>query len=202
MHRHPPADVQVHSSEELEQAVGGYIASRSQLQWWPFMADSWMTEVEAVLEQLTRLIKSGQFRLVSTHDVAFARDWARAPRIRELVESDSRLANGDMKFDHVVSGPQEFRFVDRSVPLRVRAGIDLVQLLEDHEIDPLDHVDPDLVALRWFQFLRWAIEGKTRLRPAIPTMFDEWAAMGVARMRTAVSMRTHATAGHIRRAVR
>jgi hypothetical protein len=292
MHRHPSADVQVHSTEELEQAVGAHITGRSQLQWWPLSsvellnlhsglqliykaqrllvtepafyrtaqgrtsllpevriltedddgsamlleylgqpvsladaqpadvlalagqvvgeigalpqdlpvyldistADRWVAEVEAVLDRLSRLIETAQFRLVSGQDVAFVRHWAGAPRILDLVESDSRLANGDMKFDHVFRGPVGFRFVDWSVPLRAPAGIDLVQLLEDQDIDPLDHVDPDLVVLRWFLFLRWAIEGKTRLLPAIPTMFDEWAAMGITRMRTAVSMRTHATA--------
>jgi hypothetical protein len=100
-----------------------------------------------------------------------------------------------MKFGHVFRGPCGFRFVDWSVPLRGPAEIDLVQLLEDHGIDPLDHVDPDLVALRWFLFLRWAIEGKTRLLPAVPTMFDEWAATGVARMRAANRRRTLST-GH------
>jgi hypothetical protein len=57
-------------------------------------------------------------------------------------------------------------------------------------IRPSAHVDPDLVLLRWFLFLRWAIEGKTRLLPAVPEMFDQWAAMGIARMRAAVRRRT------------
>lgn len=290
MHRHPSADVQVHSTEELEQAVSARIIGRSQLQWWPLSsvelltldsglhliykaqrllltepafyrtaqgrtsllpeariltddedgsamlleylgqpvsladaqpadvlalarqvvgelgalpqdlpvyldistADRWITEAEAFLDRLARLIDEAQFRLVSRQDIAFVRDWAHAPRILELVDSDARLANGDMKFDHVFSSPVGFRFVDWSVPLRAPAEIDLVEMLEDQGIDPLDHVEPDLVALRWFLFLRWAIEGKTRLLPAVPTMFDEWAAMGIARMRTAVSRRTHA----------
>lgn len=72
-----------------------------------------------------------------------------------------------------------------------------MQLLEDQDIDPLDHVDPDVVALRWFLFLRWAIEGKTRLLPEVPEMFDEWAAMAVTRMRAAVRRRTQ-SAGHSR----
>lgn len=288
MRRHPSADVQVHSTEELEDAVSARITGRSQLQWWPLSsvelltldsglqlvykaqrllaiepvfyrtaqrrtrrlpkariltedndgstmlleylgqpvslaglqpadvlalarqvvgeigalpqdlpvyldistADRMVTEAEAVLGRLTKLIEAGQFRRVSMPDVSFAREWALGPIIRDLVESSSRLANGDMKFDHVFGGPGGFRFVDWSVPLRGPADIDLVQLLEDQDIDPLDHVDPDLVALRWFLFLRWAIEGKTRLLPAVPEMFDEWAATGVARMRAAVQRRT------------
>jgi hypothetical protein len=63
----------------------------------------------------------------------------------------------------------EFRRVNReddwAVPLRGPAAIDLVQLLEDQDIDPLDHVDPDVVALRWFLFLRWAIEGEDQTPP-------------------------------------
>jgi hypothetical protein len=293
VHRHPSADVNVHSTEELQEAVGARITGRDQLQWWPLSsvelltldsgvqlvykaqrllvtepafyktarcrttrlpevrvltedddgstmlleylgqpvslanaqtadvlalarqvvgeigalpqdlpvyldistADRWVTEAEAVLGRLAKLIETAQFRLVSREDVSFARDWALGPRIRELVGSSSRLTNGDMKFDHVFCGPCGFRFVDWAVPLRGPAEIDLVQLLEDQDIDPLDHVDPDLVALRWFLFLRWAIEGKTRLLPAVPKMFDEWAAMGVARMRAALRRHTH-SAGH------
>jgi hypothetical protein len=293
VHRHTSADVQVHSTEELEATVGARITGRGQLRWWPLSsvelltlesgrqlvykaqrllvtepafyraarcrtkrlpearvltedddgstmlleylgqpvsltdaqpadvlalarqivgeiaalpqdlpvyldistADHWVTEAEAVLGRMTKLIETAQFRLVSREDVAFARDWALRPGVQELVGSTSRLTNGDMKFDHVFCGPCGFRFVDWSVPLRGPAEIDLVQLLEDQGIDPLDHVDPDLVALRWFLFLRWAIEGKTRLLPAIPKMFDEWAAMGIARMRAAVRRRAH-SAGH------
>lgn len=154
-------------------------------------ADRWVTEAEAVLGRLARLIETARFRLVSRDDVSFARDWALGPGIQELVESSSCLANGDMKFDHVFRGPGGFRFVDWAVPLCGPADIDLVQLLEGQDINPLDYVDPDLVALRWFLFLRWAIEGKTRLLPAVPTMFDEWAAMGVAQMRAADRGRTH-----------
>jgi hypothetical protein len=283
MHRHASADVEVHSTEELEDAVSARITNRSQLQWWPLSSvelltldsglqlvyktqrllvtepafyraardrterlpqarvltddddgsamlleylgqpvaladmktadvvalarqvtdeigalpqdlpvyldistgDRWSAEADAVLGRLAKLIEAGQFRLVSRDDVCFARDWAMGPRIQDLVESGSRLANGDMKFDHVFPGPAGFRFVDWSVPLRGPAEIDLVQLLEDQDIDPLSHVHPDLVALRWFLFLRWAIEGKTRLLPAVPTMFDEWAALGIAKLRAA-----------------
>lgn len=201
MHRHPSADVDIHSTEEPQEVVGARLTGRSQLQWWPLSSvelltlDSGVAEAEAVLGRLTKLIETAQFRLVSREDVSFARDWALGPGIRELAESSSRLTHGDMKFSHVFPGPCGFRFVDRSVPLRGPAGIDLVQLLEDQNIDPLGHADPDLVTLRWFLFLRWAIEAKTRLLPAIPTMFDEWAATGVARMRAARRMRT-LSAGH------
>jgi hypothetical protein len=156
-------------------------------------ADRWVTEVDAVLGRLTRLIETAQFSLVSRDDVSFARDWAHGQSVQELVESDSRLANGDMKFDHVFRGPAGFRFIDWSVPVRGPAEIDLVQLLAERDIDPLDHVDPDLVVLRWFLVLRWAIEGKTRLLPAVPKMFDEWAATAVAQMRAAARGRTRAT---------
>jgi hypothetical protein len=293
VHRHASADVDVHSTEELEEAVSARITGRCQLQWWPLSsvelltldsglqlvykaqrllvtepafyraagcrtkrlpqvrvlteddggstmlieylgrpvsladaqpadvvalasrvvgeigalpqhlpvyldistADRWVTEVEEVLGRLTKLVETAQFSLVSGDDISFARDWAQGPGIHELVESNSRLANGDMKFDHVFCGPAGFRFVDWSVPVRGPAEIDLVQLLEEQDIDPLDHVHPDLVVLRWFLFLRWAIEGKTRLLPAIPTMFDEWAAKAVAQMRAAVRGRTR-RAGH------
>ncbi len=293
MHRHPSADVEVHATEELEEAVSARITSRSQLQWWPLSsvelltldsgrqlvykaqrllatepafyrmaryrtkrlpaaqvltetgdgstmlleylgrpvsladqqpadvvalarqvvaeigvlpqdlpvyldissADRWVAEAEAVLGRLTKLIEAAEFCLVSREDISFVRDWARGPGIQDLVESSSRLTHGDMKFDHVFCGPAGFRFVDWSVPVRGPAELDLVQLLEDQEIDPLDHVHPDLVVLRWFLFLRWAIEGKTRLLPAVPKMFDQWAATGVARMRTAVRWRTHSD-GH------
>lgn len=151
--------------------------------------ERWIAEAEAVLGRLNKLIETAQFTLVSQQDVSFVRDWALAPDICELVESSSRLTNGDMKFGHVFRGPHGFRFADWAVPLRGPAGIDLVQLLEDRDIDPVDHVEPELVALRWFLFLRWAIEGKTRLLPDVPTIFDEWAAMGVARMRAAADRR-------------
>jgi hypothetical protein len=293
VHRHSSADVQIHSTEELEETAGARITSRSQLQWWPLSsvelltldsglqlvykaqrllvtepafyraagsrtrrlpearvlteddggstmlleylgqpvsladaqaadvvtlarqvvgeigelpqdlpvyldistADRWITEAEGVLSRLTKLIETAQFRLVTREDVAFAGAWAMGPRVLELAESSARIANGDMKFNHVFGGPGGFRFVDWSVPLRGPAEVDLVQLLEDQNIDPLDHVDPDVVVLRWFLFLRWAIEGKTRLLPAVQVMFDEWAAFGVARMRAAVHRRRH-SAGH------
>jgi hypothetical protein len=297
MHRHPSADVEIHSTEELEDAVGARITGRSQLQWWPLSsvelltldsglqlvykaqrllvtepafyrsargrtsrlpevrvltedddgsamlleylgqpvslagarpagvlalarqvageldalpqdlpvyldistAERWASEAEAVLGRLARLVETAQFSLVSREDVSFVRDWALGPGIQELVRSSSRLANGDMKFGHVFRGPGGFRFVDWAVPLRGPAGIDLVQLLEDQHIEPLGHVDPDLVVLRWFLFLRWAIEGKTRLLPAVPAMFDEWAAMGIDRMRAAAGWCAH-SAGHDREA--
>jgi hypothetical protein len=289
VHRHPSADVQIHSTEELEETVGARITARSQLQWWPLSsvelltldsglqlvykaqrllatepafyraarsrtrrlpearvlteddggstmlleylgqavsladaqaadvvalarqvvgeigelpqdlpvyldistADRWVTEAEGVLSRLISLIETAQFRLVAREDVTFARDWAMGPKVLELAGSSARLANGDMKFNHVFGSPGGFRFVDWSVPLRGPAEIDLVQLLEDQNINPLDHVDPDVVVLRWFLFLRWAIEGKTSLLPAVQEMFDEWAAMGVARMRAAVHRRPH-----------
>ena len=138
------------------------------------------------------LVTEPAFRRVNREDVAFARDWALGPSMQRLAEGNSRIGNGDMKFGHVFGAPDEFRFVDWAVPLRGPAEIDLVQLLEDRDIDPLNHVDPDVVALRWFLFLRWAIEGKTRLLPEEQEMFDEWAAMGLAKMRAAVRKRTKA----------
>jgi hypothetical protein len=231
VHRHPSADVQVHSTGELEEAVSARITARSQLQWWPLSSvelltlasgvklvykaqrllftepafyrsagcrtgrlpkarvltedddgstmlleylgqpisladaqtpdvlalarqvvgeiaalprdlpvyldisttDRWVGEAEAVLERLTRLIETAQFGLVSREDVIFARDWALGPRIKDLLESSSRLTHGDMKFNHVFGAPGAFRFVDWSVPVRGPAGIDLVQLLEDQQ---------------------------------------------------------------------
>jgi hypothetical protein len=135
VHRHPLADVQVHSNEELERAVGAHISSRSQLQWWPLSSVELLT-----LDSGLQLIYKAQ-RLLVTEPAFY-----RAAQGRTSLLPEARILT-------------------------------------------------DLVALRWFLFLRWAIEGKTRLLPAIPTMFDEWAAMGVARMRAAVSMRTHAIAG-------
>jgi hypothetical protein len=287
VHRHPSAEVEIDSTEELEDAIGAHVTGRIQLQWWPLSsvelltlesgrqvvykaqrllviepafyrtaqgrtnrlptaqvltadddgstmlleylgqpvslagaqpadivalarqvvgeigalpqdlpvyldistADHWVSEAEAVLGRLTKLIETAEFRRVNQEDVSFARDWALGPSTRQLVEAGPRISNGDMKFGHVFGAPGGFRFVDWAVPLRGPAEIDLVQLLEDQDIDPLDHVDPDVVALRWFLFVRWAIEGTTRLLPAESEMFDEWAAMGVARMRAAVRRR-------------
>lgn len=38
--------------------------------------------------------------------------------------------------------------------VRFSSGLDLVQLPEDQAIDPVDHVDADVVMLRWFLFAR------------------------------------------------
>jgi hypothetical protein len=148
-------------------------------------SERWAMEVDWTLQGVSQLIADRRFSRVTTEDVEFLEGWsATAPVVAAVVET-SRLASGDLKFDQVFEGTDGPRVVDWQVPVRGPADIDLVMLLVDRGMPPLRHVAPAVVGIRWFLHLRWAVYAKQSLIPAMPHLFDVWAAEAVAAVRAA-----------------
>jgi len=85
VHRHPSADVNIHSTEELQEAVGARITGRNQLQWWPLSSVELLT-----LDSGVQLVYKAQRLLVT--EPAFYRTarcrTTRLPEVRVLTEDD------------------------------------------------------------------------------------------------------------------
>lgn len=149
--------------------------------------DAWRDVVDWTLDGLSALIGDGRFNQCTADDVAFVETWSRSAAVLGAIDGPTRLTCGDTKFDQVFRDHSGIRLVDWTVTAVAPPDLDLVMLLEDRGIDPLRHVDPAVFGIRWFLFLRWAVIAKLELIPAMPKMFDDWAAEGIARLRQAAA---------------
>jgi hypothetical protein len=149
-------------------------------------AEAWASVTNHVLTGWEKGIGAGWFTLTDPADIGWVRAWAHSAPIRARIVAEPRTIHGDLKADQVFVVGDDYRVIDWQRPMRAPADVDVASLLIGQGVDPLDFVDPAVVAIFWFLRLHWAVMAQLELFPGnrFP-LFDEWAHEAVAEMRRA-----------------
>jgi hypothetical protein len=126
----------------------------------------WAAYVEAMLGELSGLIERGAFTI---NTPATVRDLARCARSRpvlDAIRARPGYVHRDMSADNILLLPGGgYRLIDWQRPILGPAGLDLVDLLNSLDYDPLRHVDAGLVQVWVLLSIGWLTEAKARWFP-------------------------------------
>jgi hypothetical protein len=126
----------------------------------------WAAYVEAMLGELSGLIERGAFTI---NTPATVRDLARCARSRavlDAIRARPGYVHRDMSADNILLLPGgRYRLIDWQRPILGPAGLDLVDLLNSLDYDPLRHVDAGLVQVWVLLSIGWLTEAKARWFP-------------------------------------
>jgi hypothetical protein len=141
---------------------------------------AWRAVVAAALGKLRELLDNGSFPSVTPVHVEAVRAWAESEPVIAAVSSGTRPIHADLRADQVFVLPDGYRVVDWQRPILAPAGVDLVMLLDQQGIDPRPYTSAEMIGIRWFVILRWAVECQHDLLPFLDSAtFNEWAASSI-----------------------
>jgi hypothetical protein len=152
--------------------LGGIVPSYLDLS----TCDALALAAETTAARLSSLIAAGRFSTVQADAPARVAAWARSAAVVDAATASPRLTHGDLSPEEVFLTGDGRRMIDWQRPVRGPADLDLVSLLRYRRIDPLRHVDAEVVQLSWFVLLHWAAVAQTDLLPGLPPAIPEgWA---------------------------
>jgi len=141
---------------------------------------AWRRNVGQTLGKLGELVDNGSFPSVAPVQVDALRTWSESEPVIAAVSSDTRPIHADLRADQAFVLPDGYRVVDWQRPILAPAGVDLVMLLDQQGVDPRPYASAEVIGLRWFVILRWAVECQHDLLPYLDSAtFDEWAASSI-----------------------
>lgn len=147
-------------------------------------AGRWRSFVHDTLDLLSELITGDVFHDIALSDVDFLRTWAGSDAVLEVVERTSQVIHADLDADHVFVSDKGYIIIDWQRPYRAPGDIDLVTFLESLGISPSPYVDPEVIGLRRFLSLHWAVVAKARLLPELPG-YEGWVRDALEKIRNA-----------------
>lgn len=138
--------------------------------------EAWLNIGQMILEKVFKLVSDGRFSLMSVNVIEDMRTWIESDKIIKAVTDNSRVIHGDLKADQVFITEDGYRVIDWQRPIIAPPEVDLVSLLVERKIDPLNYVDSVTIGIFWFLRLYWAVEAQFNLFPdsKVP-VFEQWA---------------------------
>lgn len=127
--------------------------------------EKWRDVVGATLEDLLSLIDTGQFSQTTRETVAALEQCALSETVVSATQADVGLVHSDPSGDNVFVLPQGFRVIDWQRPKRGPRDFDKVAFLHCLGLDPLEHVEPGVVAAWYFLCAYWPTQCKKRWIP-------------------------------------
>jgi hypothetical protein len=141
---------------------------------------AWRWAVAEALDKLGELVDNGLFPSVTSVQADALRAWSESEPVIAAVSSGTRPIHADLRADQAFVLPDGYRVVDWQRPILAPAGVDLVMLLDQQGIDPRPFTSAEMIGIRWFVLLRWAVECQHDLLPYLDgATFDEWAASSI-----------------------
>jgi hypothetical protein len=132
----------------------------------------WAAYVEAMLGELGGLVERGAFTVVTQGMVRDLARCARSAPVLDAIHARPGYVHRDMSADNILmlaagtKSPLEgYRVIDWQRPLRGPVDLDLVDLLNSLEYDPLRHVDAGVYQVWLLLSIGWLSEAKARWFP-------------------------------------
>jgi Phosphotransferase enzyme family len=142
----------------------------------------WRTVCEETFGKLRKLVRTGRFPSAGPEEIDAVQAWAESEPVVARIAAGTRVTHGDLRADQIFLTSNGYRVIDWQRPILGPPDVDLVMLLDQHGIDPLPYASAEVVGVRWFVILRWAVEAQHDLLPNLGGVFDEWAADAVGRI--------------------
>lgn len=109
--------------------------------------DAWLNIGNIVLEKLNKLVNYGRFSIISVAKIAHMQTWIKSVEVIKVVTENSHVIHGDLKADQVFITEDGFRVIDWQRPIIAPPDVDLVSLLVDRKISPLNYVTPVIIGV-------------------------------------------------------
>lgn len=143
-------------------------------------AEVWSILVETTIRHLRNLILNRRFRLIDVDRCERLYSWARCSEVIDTITSRPQVIHGDLKADQIFVVEDAYHVIDWQRPVVAPSEIDLVSLLVEEGMDPLQYIQADTVKLFWFLRLHWAVEAQINLLPDFRgQLFDQWASEAI-----------------------
>lgn len=126
----------------------------------------WTVYIEAMLDELSGLIQQGAFTITTPAMVRELARCAQSEPVLDAIRARSGYVHRDMSADNILVLPEGgYRVIDWQRPILGPVDLDLVDLLNSLDYDPLPHVDAGVVQVRHLLSIGWLTEAKARWFP-------------------------------------
>lgn len=143
-------------------------------------AETFGEAVKTTAGKLETLVAAGRFANLPADVPSRLLGWAASGAVISAATSHPRITHGDLSPEEVFVTSGGFKVIDWQRPVLGPADLDLVSLLRYRRIDPLLHVEREVVQLSWFILLHWAALAHHDLLPELPPDVPEgWALSAV-----------------------
>jgi hypothetical protein len=126
----------------------------------------WTAYVERMLDELSGLIERGAFTINTPETVRELARRAQSKPVLDAVRAQAGYVHRDLSADNVLVLPEGgYRVIDWQRPILGPRDLDMVDLLNSLDHDPLRHVDAGVVQVWLLLSIGWLTEAKARWFP-------------------------------------
>jgi hypothetical protein len=147
--------------------------------------EKWAALVDTVLSDLRELIDQGKFSLVDQATVRILEHRALSESVLSTIRTDHGYVHRDLDSGNLFVMPDGYRVIDWQRPILGPTDLDMAQLLESLEFDPLRHVGEGVVRVLDFLNIHWFTQCAARWFPEGMGYYDEQVVQLVSRMEDA-----------------
>jgi hypothetical protein len=135
--------------------------------------EKWRATMAGALEQVRGFLADGTYTVT---DHAVVDELERAAECEAVLASfhgDTGLIHSDMTADNLFVLPDgSLKLIDWQYPRRGPRGVDLAALLESLGFDPVPHVGPGPLIVRWLLGVEWMVQCTARWIPYCAATYD------------------------------
>jgi hypothetical protein len=135
--------------------------------------EKWAALVDTVLADLRELIDQGKFSLVDQATVCILEHWALSESVLSTIRTNNGYVHRDLGSGNLFVMPDGYRVIDWQRPILGPTDLDMAQLLESLEFDPLRYVGEGVVRVLGFLKIHWFTQCAARWFPEGTGYYDE-----------------------------
>ena len=135
--------------------------------------EKWKTFIQALLDDLKKLIDRGKFTRTNRTTVHNLEHWAFSKSVLAAICSQSGYVHHDFTGDNLFVLPNGYRVIDWQRPIWGPIDLDMVSLLMSLGFDPVKYVEEGTIQVMHFLSIHWFTQCAARWFPEGADHYDE-----------------------------